>query len=343
MKILLFKLGLLGDVIMTTPLVRQLRHIYPEAEIQYWVGNSYRVALERNPHLSSLVGFDEQMFFRRDMRAVYRLWRQLKKEQFMLAFLLGKHWIFNALAASLLIPRRIGFVREPISRLFLTDFVRFRDLRHEVHYYLDLLQYVGTPDYSDVKMEVNISLADEERSQAVIKRLHWDQFVGVVNSGGNNIGENQFARRLPSGFFEQLVSGLSKNSAVVLLGNNADREYYGGFSFPENVANLAGRLSFGESLAVMRRARRIFTTDCGGMHMAGAVNEHMTAFFGPAHPERKAPFLSDIEIVWPDRDRYSPSYDLFNTQPDIPSFEKVSYSLAGEQIGSALLSGIANV
>ena len=107
-KILIFKLGLLGDVLMTTPFVRALRHSFPDAEIQYWVGKSYRVALEGNPHLSQLVKFDDQMFYRRDWVKVFKLWRELRREHFDLGFFLGKHWIFNVLAASLGIPCRIA-------------------------------------------------------------------------------------------------------------------------------------------------------------------------------------------------------------------------------------------
>jgi ADP-heptose:LPS heptosyltransferase len=334
-KILIFKLGLLGDILMTTPFVRQLRRIYPDAEIQYWVGDSYRSALVGNPHLSSLIGFDEQMFFRRDLRQIYRLWRKLRRERFALAFFLGKHWIFNAFAASLQISRRIGFIREPISRLFLTDAARYREVRHEIHYYLDLLRFVGIPNYSDVKMEVSIPSSMEERMEINLDEIGLQSFVAVINSGGNNAGESRFERRLPINFFENLVFSLSKKHPVALLGNAADREHYARFNFPENVKNLAGKFTFQESLAVMKRAERVFSTDCGGMHMAASVNEHLTAFFGPAHPKRKAPFLSDIEIVWPDRDHYDPRYDLYNVGSRGDSFQHISYSCDGETINAS--------
>jgi ADP-heptose:LPS heptosyltransferase len=333
-KILIFKLGLLGDVLMTTPFVRQLRRIFPHAEIQYWVGGSYRAALEGNHHLSSIVDFDERLFFQYDLRAAFQLWRKLRKERFEIGFFLGKHWIFNAFSASLGIPRRIGFARESISRLFLTDATCYRDLRHEVYYYLDLLRFVGDPDYADVKMDVSVARSADERVEIDLDEIGFRSFVAVINSGGNNAGETQFARRLPVNFFENLVFALSKKQPVALLGNAADREHYAKFSFPENVKNLAGKLTFQESLAVMKRAARVFSTDCGGMHMAACVNEHLTAFFGPAHPERKAPFLSDIEIVWPDRDHYDPRYDLYNVGPRGHSFQHISYSRDGETINA---------
>jgi ADP-heptose:LPS heptosyltransferase len=339
-KILIFKLGLLGDVLMTTPFVRNLRHIFPQAEIHYYVGKSYRVALEGNPHLSTLVDFDEQMFYRRDFRQVSRLWRRIKREQFDLVFLLGKHWFFNAFAASLGIPTRVGFAREPISRIFLTRAVPFLELRHEIYYYLDLLQFVGSPDYSDLAMEVEIGQKDEARAESLIEEFKLRGFVATINSGGNNAGENQFVRRLPAGFFQNLVMALARRGPVVLLGNAADRKHYAQFPFPANVVDMSGQLSFRESLALMRRAKRIFTTDCGGMHMAATVTEHITAFFGPAHPLRKLPLRADVEVVWPDRARYNPYYDLYNTGLREPSFQDIIYSLNGQTIDSPRRSAV---
>lgn len=331
-KILIFKLGLLGDVLMTTPFVRNLRRNYPDAEIQYWVGKSYRAALLDNPHLSKLVTFNERMFYTQDVRAVWQLWCRLRQERFDLAFFLGKHWIFNAFAASLRIPRRIGFARERISRFFLTDSVRYSALQHEIQYYLDLVSFVGRPDRSDVAMELLIPAADQERVDDLVRDQDLQGFVAAINSGGNNAGENKFVRRLPGKFFEELVAALAKTHPVVLLGNAADREHYEQLSLPKNVRNFAGTLSFRESVALMKRAQRIYATDCGGLHMAGAVNEHITAFFGPAHPGRKAPLVPDVEIVWPDREIYHARRDLYNAFDDIESFREISYSLGGKLI-----------
>lgn len=334
-KILIFKLGLLGDVLMTTPFVRQLRRMNPDADIQYWVGQSFSVALRDNPHLSSIHPFDEKIFLRHRFLKFLTLWRALRKERFDEAFFLGKHWIFNALAFSLLIPRRLGFTREAISRVFLTDTVRFRDLRHEVHYYLDLLSLLAPVDYCDSRMEAHVSPEDETRAGSLIEALNLEGFAAVINSGGNNAGESKFVRRLPCAFFERLVFTLLKSGPAVLLGNAADREYYEKFKFPKGVHNLAGTLSFHQSLAVMKMCRRVYSTDCGGLHMAATVNDHITAFFGPAHPERKAPFLPDIEIVWPDRDRYNPEYDLYNTSADEKSFAGLTYRLNGETLNTS--------
>ena len=312
---------------MTTPFVRQLRRIYPESDIQYWTSSEFLPALEGNSHVSKAIPFDGSVFYRRDITGALQLMRNLRRGAFDIGFFLGKHWFFNAFAAASGIPKRIGFAREQISRAFLTHAVTYNDLRHEIHYYLDLLKFVGAPDLSDVGMEVAVPAAVEDKAEALLSHEDLADFAGVINSGGNNAGENGFARRLPDDFFVNVVSDLARVRSVVLFGSEADREYYQRFKFPGEVRNFAGRLSFHESLAVMKRAAHIYTTDCGGMHVAATVNCNLTAFFCLAHPQRKAPLLGNVKVVWPDRVSYDHKRDLYNRPCREPFFRNINYSV----------------
>jgi len=61
-KILLFKIGAIGDVLMTTPLVRQLRKNFPEAKIDYLIGKSSSKILEGNKNIDEIIPFKETIF-----------------------------------------------------------------------------------------------------------------------------------------------------------------------------------------------------------------------------------------------------------------------------------------
>ncbi|ENN95565.1 glycosyl transferase family protein, partial [Methanocaldococcus villosus KIN24-T80] len=54
MKILLFKIGAIGDALMTTPLIRQLRKNFPNAQIDYLIGKHAHAVLEGNIYLNNL-------------------------------------------------------------------------------------------------------------------------------------------------------------------------------------------------------------------------------------------------------------------------------------------------
>src|SRR3954452_24159193 len=102
MKVLLWKVGALGDVVMTTPLVRQLRARLPDARIDYLVGHSSRAVLEGNPHLSAVLEFDEQILLRAQAGRLAAIIRKLRG--YDVVYVLDKHWIFGWLALPARVP-----------------------------------------------------------------------------------------------------------------------------------------------------------------------------------------------------------------------------------------------
>src|SRR4051812_6270759 len=109
MKILLWKIGALGDIVMTTPLVRQLRRALPGASIDYLTGEGCAAILAGNPHLDRVVRFDAALLYRAQAHRLLELLPLLRGYDCI--FTLDKHWIFALLARLAGTPRRIGFRR----------------------------------------------------------------------------------------------------------------------------------------------------------------------------------------------------------------------------------------
>jgi len=131
MKVLLWKIGALGDVVMTTPLVRQLRRQLPQARIDYLVGRSFRGVLHGNPHLDNVLDFDDGTLFGARAQGLAAILRQLRGYDAI--YVLDKHWIFTWLARLSGAPQRIGFRRRAIEGWPLTAKVPFGPLRQDVH------------------------------------------------------------------------------------------------------------------------------------------------------------------------------------------------------------------
>ena len=73
---------------------------------------------------------------------------------------------------------------------------------------------------------------------------------------------------------------------------------------------------------MLAQAQAVYTTDTGLMHMAAAVNDAVTAVFGPTHPLRKCP--PGARWVWRDEDSYDPRYELFGRVPAGRYFEALT-------------------
>src|SRR6476661_1297 len=149
MKVLPWKIGALGDVVMTTPLVRQLRRALPEARIDYLTGHRCTAILAGNPHLDAVYGFDDAILYRSRASRLPELVPLLRG--YDCVFTLDKHWVFALVARLAGVPLRIGFQRRLHEGLLHTRTVPYGALRHEIDYYLDLAAEGGWPvDREDV-------------------------------------------------------------------------------------------------------------------------------------------------------------------------------------------------
>ncbi|GAB3767941.1 lipopolysaccharide heptosyltransferase I [Ramlibacter monticola] len=301
MKILLWKIGALGDIIMTTPLVRQLRRALPGATIDFLTGRGCASILQGSPHIDRVLGFDASILYRGQVGRLRELLPQLRGYDCI--FTLDKHWIFPLLARMAGAPMRIGFRRRAHEGALLTRTVRYGALRHEVDYYLDLAQAAGWPvRRDDVALEAPAAVQVPWQPGAVV----------LVNSGGDNPNEQSQVRRMPDSLFGALVETCAARAAVAFVGSAGEAAYYKRFAGAGRT-NMCGRTNLAEVTAVLRDASRVITTDTGLMHLAGAVNREVTAVFGPTHPLRKCP--PGARWVWHDAQRYDSRYELFGTVP----------------------------
>lgn len=301
MKVLLWKIGALGDVVMTTPLVRQLRRALPEARIDYLTGHRCTAILAGNPHLDAVYGFDDAILYRSRASRIPELLPLLRG--YDCVFTLDKHWIFALVARLAGVPLRIGFQRRLHEGLLHTRTVPYGALRHEIDCYLDLAAEGGWPvDREDVALMAPTEAAFDTDSKAAV----------LINSGGENANECSQVRRMPDALFGALVEACAARQPVVFVGADSEADYYQRFAGAGR-KNLCGHTNLAQAVAVLRCATRVITTDTGLMHLAAAVNPQVTAVFGPTHPLRKCP--PGTTWAWGDQALYDPRYEQFGTVP----------------------------
>jgi ADP-heptose:LPS heptosyltransferase len=321
-RILFLKFGALGDVLMTTPLLRQTRKSFPQAEIHYCVAEPFAVAVGRNAHLDNLITFTPNIFTAKKIVEFLKLANCLRSKKYDLIFVLDKHPAFAVLAFLAGARQRIGFNRDRMARFFLTESVQYGALRHDIHCNLDLLEKVVVPDYTDTKLDF-FQMVTRQEILTRFPQLREPYFV-CANSGGSNIREATAIRRLPAPLFVNFLAVLAAGRLTVLLGDGGDRKYYSSLPLPENVLNLAGATSIAECATIIAHAEKFFTTDCGLMHLAATTETPIYAFFGPTHPQRKAPLRKNVEWLWPDESIYNAEYDKCGRVPSQSYFRGLS-------------------
>lgn len=309
-KILIFKIGAIGDVLMTTPMVRQLRKNFPNAKIDYLVGKQASKVLEGNKYLDEIMVFDEKIFFKKQLMPWIKLKKKIKNKEYDTVFVLDRHWFFNFTSRLFGAKRRIGFSRD-LKGNFLTDKVRYGNETHDVYNYLSLLSVIGKVDYNDFSMDLFISREDEKLAKKLVNKK---SYVVMVNTGGSNPGEKGGIRKMPDKLFRDIVNAVSKKYYVVFLGAPEEKDYYRKF-LNSNCKNLCGKTSIKQSAAIMKHAKYVITTDSGPMHIAAAVNKNIISLFGPTSPERKAPLWKESIAIWKDKELYDRDYEMYGKKP----------------------------
>ena len=317
-KILLFKIGSIGDVLMTTPLVRQLRKEFPKSEIVYYVGKYSAPVLVGNKNVSRLVPFDQSIFIKKNLFKAVKLRNEIKKQNFDVAFVLDKHWAFGAFIKSCGIPVRIGFDRDGEGK-YHTHKIIYKQVQHEITYYLSLLETIEIKPSNDTQMDLHLSKKDTSFADNFFKKNKFSRkVIGITLGGGTNPGAVHHFKRWSTDRYIELVHNLAGQYKILLLGGPEDKELNENiikFMKNKNIINGAND-DIKKSAALMKKCSVIVCNDSGPMHLASAVNNRIVSLFGPTSPERLRPLHEESIAIWHDKDIYEDDYILYGKVPD---------------------------
>ncbi len=310
-KILVFRSGMIGDVLMTTPLLKSIRKKFPKADITYLVGDWSKKAIQGNPNIDSIITFDDRIIFKKKITKLIRLIRQIRKQRFDLCLVLDKHYLIGILAWLFKIPTRIGFNRS--GEGFANNFnIPFTGKKHEIEYNMDIAKFLGA-DSNDKQMEINLTKKDTEFANKFLKKYkNKKKLIGISPGAAQNPGQNMPLKRWPTENYAELADILSKKATIILVGGPGDikiAEKMNSFMKAKPI-NAVGIIALKESAALIKKCRLFITHDSGPMHLSAAVGTPTIALFGPTQPKRFGPIGKKHRIIIK-RAKNCPCYDMY--------------------------------
>ncbi|MBI5428213.1 MAG: glycosyltransferase family 9 protein [Nitrospinae bacterium] len=345
-KILVVKLGAMGDLVMASAFFDALRRRFPEAEIVLLAGKTYGRVLERHPVFDRLVLADDAAIYRGGLgarlREVLRIVPRLRRESFDWVFVLHRAWPFNLLAFLSGARRRVGFARGR-EGILLTDRVVPARGRNEREIYLDLLRAAGVPAVYE-KSFYYLSEEEDRFLEEFVRRhgiREGECVVGVGPGGGKNAKLFMPTKRWPADNYVLLIKKLPPSCRIVLFGSRDERDLADRIlsDCPDCVD--ATDLSYGEMASVFRRCRLYIGNDSGPLHIAEAMGIATLSFFGPTNPSVQAPLGPRHSVLYK-RVECSPCYDdgRFPECDHMTCLNSITAEEAAEA-ARALLSGTA--
>jgi ADP-heptose:LPS heptosyltransferase len=279
-KILVIRFSSIGDIVLTTPVIRCLKQQVKNVIVHYVTKESFRETLIHNPYI------DKLHTFKKDVSEIYP---ELKAEKYDYVIDLHKN------LRSLRLKQQLNAKSFSFDKINLRKFiaVNFKILdslpdKHIVERYFEATAplYV-VPDNKG--LDYFLSEGDSVNVNAIYFKNSETKYTALV------VGGSYYTKKIPLEKLEEICSKIK--TSIIALGNKDDKNISEVLEkkFP-NVINACGEYSINQSASIIKQADMVITSDTGLMHIAAAFNKKIISLWGNTIPEfGMGPYLPNKE------------------------------------------------
>ena len=281
MKFLIIRFSSIGDIVLTTPVIRCLKQQLPETEVHYLTKKSYKVIIETNPYV------DKLHVLANDWDAMIAA---LKKEEFDVVIDLHHNLRTWRIKSALKKAQSFSFNKLNYGKWLLTA-LKINKLPgvHIVDRYMETLASFGIRndgkglDYFIPENDI-VPITDLPAS-------HMHGFIGIV------IGAALNTKKLPVHKLKELCRKIEH--PIILLGGPEDKADGDAIAKVDDIKiyNSCGKFNLNQSADLVRKAKLIITHDTGLMHIAAALHKRIISVWGNTVPAfGMGPYYGNNEI-----------------------------------------------
>ncbi len=292
MKILIIRLSSLGDVILSSFVVRLVRNAFPNSTVDFLVASEFAEVFKYNPRITNLIVYDKSKPFLyhicntlsiinpKNYDVIIDLQNNLRSWVYSLGksstiFRFKKRRLFKLLTVTF--KKRAGDIR-PIPVLYANSFPTLE--RYDDGLGLELWTTKDISEYLPHNRNFN---------------LNHIQRVAIAP------GAKHFSKRLPLEKFIALVDLLQSNfsAEIYLIGGKEDQHICQSIAQRfRNVSNFAGKLSVVDTAELLDTVDFVISNDSSAVHIASARRRPVIQIFGSTVPEFGfIPFRTPFKIV----------------------------------------------
>lgn len=276
MKILVVRLSSIGDILLTTPVIRCLQKQTTNTEIHFLTKNIYKDIYSHNPYIDKLWTVE---------KSPKEILEKLMRENF--DFLIDLHKNFRSLWLKANLPVEFSsFPKNNFKKIVMIKTKRRKPLQNVALRYFHAAKYF------------NISYDGEGLDFFFPSIFHFNyylpqKFIAFA------IGGTYFTKKYPTEYIVEFCK-ISPLPVIILGGDSEKKEgEYISEKVGDKVINFCGNLSITESAYVLDNAQLVISNDTGMMHLAAALHKSMISIWGNTVPEfGMYPFYPiDLDIV----------------------------------------------
>lgn len=285
----------IGDVLFSTPLIRNLRFYYPDAFIAVVAQKQVTPVLENNPSIDKIIPFSRGDFKilsnkskLRAMGLLFRTLSQIRRAKFDLCIDLSLEHRYSLFLKLLGIKQRIGFNYKQRGR-FLTQRINidgFQD-KHVTEYHLELLKFLNK-QAKFYQAELFLKQGEKDWAEEFLKQFQvsrQDLLVGIIPGGGASWGKKADYLQWPYESFAKVCDELSRipHLKVILLGSPTDVKICQSIArfLKQEPIEAFGKTNLRQFIALIDKCQLIICNDTGPLHISAALAKRIIYFCGP--------------------------------------------------------------
>ena len=287
-KILIIQTAFIGDVVLATALVEKLHRYFPGASIDFLVRKGNESLLQNNPYLHEVLIWNKK---ENKIKNLFGVLKKIRRNKYELVINVQRFFATGLLTAFSGAKKTIGFDKNPLSFLFskkIKHIFNLQQPKHEVERNNELIR-----DFTDNSLSKPV-LYPSGKDEQIILEYVTAKFVTMTPSSV------WFTKKYPAEKWIDLINQFDPAYNIYLLGGKDNVEecnWIADHAYNKNTEVLAGKLSFLQSAALMKRANMNYVNDSAPLHFASAVNAPVTAIFCSTIPAFGYTPLSDISFI----------------------------------------------
>jgi heptosyltransferase-2 len=284
LKVLIVRFSSIGDIVLTTPVVRCLKQQVDNIEIHYLTKNNFISIIENNPYIDKIHTIGN------DLKSLNPL---LKQENFDL--IVDLHHNVRTLKLKYVLGKKsVSFNKLNWKKFLITTFkINTLPKQHIVDRYLETIKFLGV--LNDNKgLDYFISNKDEVELGPIFPAHFLNGYYALV------IGGSYFTKQIPLNKLKEICA--KSTLPLVLLGGKEDASTAETLHnlFPIQTLNVCGKMRLNQSASIIKQSKKVITSDTGLMHIAAAYKKDIISIWGNTIPEfGMGPYMSgnDSQVI----------------------------------------------
>ncbi len=303
-KILILRYRFIGDTVLTTPFIKNLKDVFPLAVVDILVSPNSGEVMEGNPNLNKIFYLDTTKFHKYEstkqkskhtFTSIFSCAQSLRKENYDLIFVLKRSFSSAFLSFLIGAKQRVGFDTD-FRGFLLTNKIKYEKDEHESENYLKCLKLFSN-DLKKYSPEIFTNEEEKKKAETLIEGLDpYKPKILIHATSAHPL--KTWTRR----YFAELIDNLFERykAQFVFTGADIDFNTYeeilskSRYKSKINYKNLCGKTSIRECFAVYEKLHLAICVDSGNAHLSSAVNIPTYVIYGPTRPEKWLPLGKNV-------------------------------------------------